>query len=67
VTIPNAGYASLSIFDQRGTNVGTVTDQYFAEGTYDIPYATSELSSGIYTYVLTVNGDRMANRLVITK
>lgn len=67
VTIPNAGIVSLSIIDQRGTNVGVVASQYFAEGTYDIPYSTNELSSGIYTYVLTVNGDRIADRLVITK
>ncbi len=67
VNIPQAGFATLSIFDQRGTNVGIVTSQYFAEGAYDIPYGTNELSSGIYTYVLTVNGDRLANRLVVTK
>ena len=67
VTLPVAGAASLSIYDQRGVAVGTVISQHFAQGTYDIPYNTSELTSGVYTYVLTINGDRIADRMVITK
>ncbi|HLP27819.1 MAG TPA: ice-binding family protein [Candidatus Didemnitutus sp.] len=67
VTLPVAGAASLSIYDQRGVAVGTVISQHFAQGTYDIPYNTSELTSGVYTYVLTINGDRIADRMVVTK
>jgi len=67
MTLAVASSASLAIFDQRGVIVGTVISAQFAEGTYDIPYNTSELSTGVYTYVLTVQGNRIAGRMVVTK
>ncbi|MBL0321754.1 MAG: T9SS type A sorting domain-containing protein [Ignavibacteria bacterium] len=67
VSIPVAGPAALAIYDQRGSYVGTVISQYFAQGTYDIPFSTDELTSGVYTYMLTVNGDRIANRMIIAR
>ncbi|MBC8124399.1 MAG: DUF3494 domain-containing protein [Candidatus Kapabacteria bacterium] len=67
VVLPTASNVTLSIIDQRGINVGTVVDNHFNAGTYDIPFTTSMLASGVYTYVLSANGVRVAGRLVTTK
>lgn len=50
----------LRVYDIRGEEVATLVNKELEPGTYQVTFNGSNLSSGIYFYRLSVNGERIA-------
>jgi len=61
--LPNAGAASIAIFDVHGRRVGGVSGSYPA-GSSEVALEATGLPSGVYHALLTAGGERRTLRLV---
>lgn len=66
-TLPEAGTASLVLFDVRGREVATLFEGRAPAGTTAVTLDASSLAAGTYVYVLDVGGERMSRRLQIAR
>ena len=57
--ISEFGFVSLKIFDGLGRELQTIVNEKLAPGSYNYQFSTvsSQLSSGVYYYKLTVSGE----------
>ncbi|MCF6268172.1 MAG: DNRLRE domain-containing protein [Melioribacteraceae bacterium] len=62
--LPETGKVTLSVFNSLGQKVETLVNSKQAAGTYEVNFNTSNLSSGIYLYRITVQGSK---NFVMTK
>jgi hypothetical protein len=53
-SIPKSGFVKLSVFDILGKEVATLVNSNKSEGSYEVIFDASRLSSGIYFYKITV-------------
>ena len=65
--IPKAMNASLKIYDILGKEVSVVVDDFLIPGTYAFDFEGSNLSSGVYFYVLTGEGFVDSRKMVLIK
>lgn len=66
-TLPSSNAVTLTIIDSRGSTVGTVVERHFDTGTYSVPFNTSTLSAGMYTYIVQAGATRVAGRMSVIK
>lgn len=66
-SLPEAGNVSLKIYDIRGQEVATLTDGWLAQGSYNVTYDASALSSGVYIYRLVANEFKASGKMVLLK
>ncbi len=66
-TLPNAGVATLTIFDISGREVVQLVDREYSAGRYEVLFDAVQLSSGVYFYKLESNGLSSARRMVLLK
>ncbi|MCX7834832.1 MAG: choice-of-anchor D domain-containing protein [bacterium] len=67
-SIPEAGVVRLSVYNLYGQEVRRlVKDEYQHPNVYRVKFDGSNLPSGIYLYVLSVNEFRMMKRMVLMK
>jgi hypothetical protein len=57
----------LSVFNSNGQLVKELLNQNQLTGSYNVNFDGSSLNSGIYFYRLTVNGESMTNKMILTK
>ncbi|MDP1676086.1 MAG: T9SS type A sorting domain-containing protein [Bacteroidota bacterium] len=65
--LPKAGNVVLKIFDALGREVATLVNEFKSEGTYNVPFNGSSLSSGIYFYRLQAGRYVETKKLVLMK
>jgi uncharacterized delta-60 repeat protein len=62
--LPISGYVTLKIYNLMGQEVKTLVNQNQGMGTYEVEFSSGKLSSGVYSYRLTI-GDKAVARLMI--
>lgn len=66
-SINEPGAVSLKVFDLTGREVASLVDSRMSAGQHTVTFDASNLSSGVYLYVLQSNGIRLANKLTLIK
>lgn len=65
--IPEAGIVKLVVFDVLGREIETLVDEYKLKGNYTVSFDASELSSGIYFYMLSSAGRSLTKKMTLLK
>jgi len=65
--IPKAMNASLKIYDVLGREVSVVVNDFLIPGTYSFDFDGSNLSSGVYFYVLNGEGFVESKKMLLVK
>lgn len=60
-----AGHVRLSLLDLTGREVAAVLDESRPAGTYSAPLPTARLATGVYLAQLTIDGQRLTQRVVV--
>lgn len=58
---------TLKVFDLLGREIAVLIDEVQSAGSYEVEFNASSLSSGIYSYRLTVGGFSATKRMVLSK
>lgn len=65
--IPFSAKVQLSIYNMLGQKVKTLIDETKMRGTYQVQFDGKDLSSGVYFYRLTVNGNSSVRQFVLLR
>jgi hypothetical protein len=65
--LPSTGFVTLKIYDAIGNEVTTLLNQIQTEGSHSIDFNASNLTTGIYFYVLRVNNVIKTNKMLLIK
>lgn len=65
--LPDASRVSIIVFNLLGERVAVLIDGYFAAGNHSINFNPTNLSSGIYIYVLQTENFRETRRMLYLK
>ena len=66
-SIASEGDVSLKIYDMLGKEVSVLVNEYKQPGFYETEFVGSNLSSGIYYYMLESNGQKEVRKMVLVK
>ena len=66
-TLPEAGHASLKVFDLLGREVATVMDNNMSVGAHSVNWSANGLASGVYMYTLTSGTYSETKKLLFLK
>lgn len=64
-TLPEAGVATITVYDAMGNVVSTPPKQHFEAGEHTIDIVTRELPSGVYRYSIEANGTQQSGSLQV--
>lgn len=67
ISIPETGFVSLVIYNMIGQKATTLINEVKSQGTYDINFNASGLSSGIYFYRIIAGNYSKTKKLVLMK
>jgi hypothetical protein len=65
--IPKASFVNITVFDVSGKVVKTLVNEQKTEGTYNVMFNASSLSSGIYFYKITVGNFTATKKMILVK
>jgi hypothetical protein len=65
--IKELGFVRLAVFDLEGREVATLVEGVKAPGTYEVRFAASNMSSGLYFYKLTAGAFTQTKKLLMVK
>ncbi len=65
--LAKSGMTTLKVYDMLGKEIMTLVNQDLNAGSYRAKFDASHLSSGTYIYVLTSNGVRLTNKMMLMK
>ncbi len=66
-SLPEAGAASLDVFDALGRHVRRIADGDQAVGPHTVAFDAAGLASGVYVYRLTVGETVLMRRMLVTR
>lgn len=66
-SLENEGLADLSVYDISGRKIQTIIHESHPSGTHRAVFDGSGISSGVYFYVLRVNGDIITRKMTFLK
>ncbi|WP_456425835.1 trypsin-like peptidase domain-containing protein [Rhodocaloribacter sp.] len=66
-TLPEAGEVTLRVFNALGREVATLAEGFREAGSHQVRFDATDLSAGIYVYVLQSEGFRQTRRMVLLK
>jgi hypothetical protein len=66
-TLPVAGHAMLDIYDATGRLVETLVDEEMSAGAYTVTWDREGVSSGVYFYRLSSNGNSLTKKMVVVR
>ena len=66
-SLPKKGFVNLSIHDVYGRKIETIVDAEQAVDSYEIPYSTHNLPSGMYIYTLKLDDSLLGVRKMIIR
>jgi len=65
--IPEAKHVRIALYDLSGKKVATLTDAYHVPGTYVLEFNGTDLSSGIYVYVMQTDDFYQSRKMLLMK
>jgi hypothetical protein len=65
--IPKSSFVNITVFDVSGRVVKTLVNEQKTEGTYNIMFNASSLSSGIYFYKITAGSFTSTKKMILVK
>lgn len=65
--IPKSSFVTLKVYDVLGREVATLVNEEKPLGEHEVEYNGSELSSGIYFYILNAGGNRLSKKMCLIK
>ena len=65
--IRSSGHVSLKVYDLLGREIAVLADEYLRAGIYAHVFTASNLSSGVYFYVLRAGGFEKTLRMVVVR
>lgn len=65
--LPKSGIVKLSVYDNLGREIQSIVNGYRNQGTYEINFDGSKLSTGVYFYRLTTNEITDTKRMLMIK
>ncbi len=65
--IPVSSVVKLKVFNLLGNEITTLLNEQLFVGEHTVPFNAAGLSSGIYFYALTVNGNTKTKEMVLLK
>ena len=65
--VNKGGFVSLKIYDLLGKEIKTLVNENLNAGNYSVNFSTENLSSGIYIYKLTLNGNSLFKKMNLLK
>jgi len=66
-SINNSGLVKLVVYDMLGHEVATIVDKKMNPGSYKFDFDASGYATGMYVYRLTVDGKKMAKKMLYIK
>lgn len=66
-TLLKNGFVELKVFDVAGREVATLISQSMDVGNYGVPFDASGLTSGIYYYRMTLDGQATTKKMLLVK
>ncbi len=66
-SIHEKGPAELLVYDMLGRKVSTLVNKDLMPGRYEIEFDGSKLASGTYVYMLRLNGQVLAKKMILMK
>lgn len=66
-TLPERGHVQLDVYNIAGQRVATLVNASQAQGTHTAVFDGSGLSSGVYMYRITVNGQAITRKMMLLK
>ena len=66
-TLPEAGEASLSVYNIQGQRVATLAAGQHAQGTHSAVFDAGRLASGVYLYRLTTSAGMVTGKMLLIK
>ncbi len=64
-SVPSSGFVSLNIYDLLGKEVSRVVHEHQRAGSYSVVVDASDISSGVYTYRLTMGGQSLHKKMIV--
>lgn len=65
--LPKSGFTNLVVYNILGEKISELVSETLLPGVYSVKFDGSNLSSGIYIYVLRNNGNIISNKMILTK
>jgi len=65
--LPRQSYVTLKVYDVLGREVATLVDEVQGAGTYRVKFENSQISSGVYFYVLRAGGFVDVKKMMLLK
>ncbi|MDP8208451.1 MAG: T9SS type A sorting domain-containing protein [Candidatus Electryonea clarkiae] len=65
--LPEAGFASLTVYNVHGAVVEQLVNGYQPAGIQNVEFNASAMPSGTYFYVLKANGDHQVKKMLLIK
>jgi hypothetical protein len=66
-TLKTKGNISLVLYDLIGNPVRTLAEGEMGSGTHFVPFETADMPTGIYFYVLTMNGSTRSMKMIVNR
>ncbi|MGE5431671.1 MAG: T9SS type A sorting domain-containing protein, partial [Syntrophomonadaceae bacterium] len=66
-SIPQAGMVTLKVFSVLGKEVATLVNEEKNQGSFEVKFDASRLSSGIYFYQIESGSFRQVNKMLLLK
>ncbi len=66
-SLKKAAFTSLVVYDVYGRTISVLASKFFNEGTHNLSFDGSSLSSGTYYYTLTVAGESISRTMTLIK
>lgn len=66
-SLNESGATSLKVYDLTGREVASLVNSRLSAGEHSVTFDASNLSSGVYVYILQSNGIRLANKMTLIK
>lgn len=66
-SINEPGNVTLKVYDLTGREVASLIDGRMSAGEHNVTFDATQLSSGVYIYVMVSNGVRLTNKMTLVK
>jgi len=67
ISVPEAGYLSINIYDVSGKLIETLTDDFYTPNNYYFNWDASKMSSGLYIINATLNQYSVSHNITLVK
>ncbi len=65
--LPKSGNVTLKIYDQLGSEVAVLVNEFKVAGSYSVSFDAEDLATGVYFYRLNFNGISEARKMLLVK